>query len=193
MDMYHENIDSQFDFWATNRGDADQRHIIIELKKVGISNAVAPHAGGPTYKGTATAKGTTAAKGKTTAIAVSSDCAIESTGVDGATVAEAGDDDDGGGGDGDPDSDRTPHTPHKPHYTATLQTALDRKRVITSNRILRMAELKIRIGLSRSTIYELITSGHFPRSVSLGPRAVGWLESDIDAWLESRINASKAE
>jgi prophage regulatory protein len=159
-----------------------------------ISNAVASHAGGPSYKGTATTKATKATKvtTKDTATAVSPDCAIESTGAGGTTVAAAGDDDDGGGGDGDPDSDRAPRTSPKPRYTAALQTALDRKRVTTSSRILRMAELKIRISLSRSTIYEMMASGDFPRSVSLGPRAVGWLESDIEAWLDSRINASTA-
>ncbi|MES2934833.1 MAG: AlpA family phage regulatory protein [Pseudomonadota bacterium] len=136
------------------------------------------HAGGPGYKG----------KAATATI----DCAMESTGTDGAAIAVAGDDDDDGDGDGDPDSDRAPHISLKPSHTKTLQTALHPKRITTANRILRMAELKTRIGLSRSTIYEFQNSGNFPRSISLGSRAVGWLESDVDAWLESRINASKA-
>ncbi len=140
-----------------------------------ISAMMPSHAGGPGYKGTAAS--------------VSADVAIASTGADGAP-ADSGDDD--GDGDGDPDSDRAPHTQQKPRYTEMLQTALDRKRVTVSKRILRMAELKIQIGLSRSTIYEFIKNGQFPQSISLGARAVGWLESDIDAWLESRVNTPKA-
>ncbi len=43
-----------------------------------------------------------------------------------------------------------------------------------------------RIGLSRSTIYAKMAEGDFPRPIKLGKRAVGWLDSDIDEWLESR-------
>lgn len=138
-----------------------------------ITNASASnHAGGSSHKGKKAV--------------VSADCAIESTGGDGAPVVAASDDD--GDGDGDPDSDR-----RKSHsHPATLRKALDRKRVNESTRIIRMAELKTRIGLSRSTIYELIKSGNFPSSISLGLRAVGWLSSDLDNWLESRIQSSKA-
>ena len=137
------------------------------------------HAGGPSYKGVSAT--------------VSLDCASDATSVGGETVAATSGDEDGDGdGDGDPDSDRTPiRTRLNSRYTETLQTALNRKRTTASNRILRMAELKNRIGLSRSTIYEFQNSGNFPRSVSLGSRAVGWLESDIEAWMESRINLSK--
>ena len=48
------------------------------------------------------------------------------------------------------------------------------------------------VGLSRSTIYLLMAAGEFPKSISLGKRAVGWLESDIHAWIDSRITASNA-
>lgn len=137
------------------------------------------HAGGPSYKGVAAA--------------VTADAAIDCAGTDGAPVAAAGDDDDDDGdGDGDPDSDRAPHTPPKLLSTKTLHKTLDRKRVTDSTRIIRMAELKTRIGLSRSTIYELIKVGNFPSSISLGSRAVGWLSSDLDSWLESRIQSSNS-
>ena len=48
-----------------------------------------------------------------------------------------------------------------------------------------MPKVKERTGLSRSTIYAKIAEGTFPRPVSLGARAVGWLESEIDAWINS--------
>jgi len=56
-----------------------------------------------------------------------------------------------------------------------------------------MAASLIRIGavcnktaLSRSTIYTLIASGQFPRSVRLTQRRVAWLSTDIDQWILNR-------
>lgn len=146
-----------------------------------VNSTLSAHAGGPGYKGTAAT--------------ASVDVALEGASATGLTAAASGDDGDGdsdGDGDGDPDSDRAPRTSHQHSYTSTLQIALNRKRVNVSNRILRMADLKVRIGLSRSTIYEFQNCGQFPRSISLGSRAVGWLESDIEAWLQSRINSPKS-
>lgn len=57
--------------------------------------------------------------------------------------------------------------------------------------ILRLKQVQGRTGLSRSTIYDRMGKGTFPCSVSLGARAVGWLESEIDEWIlkcvENRI------
>lgn len=58
--------------------------------------------------------------------------------------------------------------------------------------IKRLNGVKSMVGLSRSTIYALMAVDKFPQSISLGERSVGWLESDIDAWIDSRIAASKA-
>jgi len=58
--------------------------------------------------------------------------------------------------------------------------------------ILRRPEVEARTGLSRSTIYLKIAQGSFPKSVSLGPRAVGWVVSEIDGWLEHQVAASRA-
>ena len=41
-------------------------------------------------------------------------------------------------------------------------------------------------GLPRSTMYQQIKDGKFPAPVKLGARAVGWRESDIASWIESR-------
>lgn len=46
-----------------------------------------------------------------------------------------------------------------------------------------------RVGLSRSSIYEMMKKGEFPRSVRVGLRRVGWVESEVDAWLQACINA----
>lgn len=59
------------------------------------------------------------------------------------------------------------------------------------HRILRLPEVKRSTGLSRSTLYLRISEGTFPKPVSLGGRAVGWLEAEIQEWLQRRIEASR--
>jgi prophage regulatory protein len=51
--------------------------------------------------------------------------------------------------------------------------------------ILRLPEVIRRARRSRSSIYRDAAAGTFPKPVALGPRAVGWRESDITAWIES--------
>jgi prophage regulatory protein len=53
--------------------------------------------------------------------------------------------------------------------------------------ILRFPAVRAITGLSRSTIYLRIAGNEFPKPVSLGDRAVGWLESDIDEWMQGRV------
>jgi prophage regulatory protein len=50
-------------------------------------------------------------------------------------------------------------------------------------KILRLQDVKRKVGLGKTTIYEAMRQGTFPRPVRLGARAVGWLENSIDAWL----------
>jgi len=57
--------------------------------------------------------------------------------------------------------------------------------------ILRLPAVITRTGLARSTIYLRISDGKFPRPISLGGRAVGWIESEIDRWLLEQIEASR--
>lgn len=54
-------------------------------------------------------------------------------------------------------------------------------------RILRRPEVQHRSGLKRSTLYLRIARGEFPAPVKLGPRAVGWVADEVDAWLRQRI------
>jgi prophage regulatory protein len=56
-----------------------------------------------------------------------------------------------------------------------------------SRRVLRLPEVKALTGLSRSSIYLRISNNEFPECISLGSRTVGWLELDIQSWIESRI------
>lgn len=57
--------------------------------------------------------------------------------------------------------------------------------------ILRLPTVKGRTGLSRSTIYLRIAEGSFPPPISLGGRAVGWVEAEVNDWLIRRIEASR--
>ena len=58
-------------------------------------------------------------------------------------------------------------------------------------RILRLPSVRRRTGLSRSSIYLRISQGRFPKPISLGARAVGWLESEVTEWLNWQIEASR--
>lgn len=54
------------------------------------------------------------------------------------------------------------------------------------DRIIRKPEVRERSGLSDATIWRLEQHGEFPRRRQLGPGSVGWLESEVENWLESR-------
>ncbi len=58
--------------------------------------------------------------------------------------------------------------------------------------ILRRPAVEARTGLSRSTLYDKMSAGTFPRPVSLGEKSVGWLESEIDNWIEERVRERDA-
>ncbi len=60
-----------------------------------------------------------------------------------------------------------------------------------SNKILRLPAVKTKTGLSRSTIYARVSQGTFPAALSLGPNTVGWLEADVEAWIDKQIASSR--
>lgn len=55
-----------------------------------------------------------------------------------------------------------------------------------NERILRRHEVEARTGLTRSPLYRLIAAGDFPRQRRLSPSTVGWLESEVSAWISGR-------
>jgi len=59
------------------------------------------------------------------------------------------------------------------------------------SRILRLPEVIKRSGLSKSSIYTFMETSQFPKSVSLGMRSVGWLETEINDWINQRVINSK--
>lgn len=57
-----------------------------------------------------------------------------------------------------------------------------------TRRLLRLPEVKEKVGLSRTAIYKLIAAGAFPRQISIAPRTVAWSQDDLEAWIEERLN-----
>lgn len=58
------------------------------------------------------------------------------------------------------------------------------------HQVLRIFEVSDRTGLPRSSIYAKIQAGDFPRPIKLGPRSVGWLEGDINSWIDEKVSQS---
>ena len=61
----------------------------------------------------------------------------------------------------------------------------------TGLRILRRKEVEAIVGLSRSSIYELIARKQFPAPIKLGLRSVGWLRHEVVAWVEAQVAATR--
>jgi prophage regulatory protein len=57
--------------------------------------------------------------------------------------------------------------------------------------VLRWPEVQARIPFSRSHAHALAAQGKFPKPIKLGPRASGWLEREIVAWLAQRVAESR--
>jgi prophage regulatory protein len=56
-------------------------------------------------------------------------------------------------------------------------------------RFLRLPEVIARVGLRRSAIYQRMSEGRFPRSRSLGPKCVVWIEAEIDDWMRKIVSS----
>jgi prophage regulatory protein len=58
-------------------------------------------------------------------------------------------------------------------------------------RFLRLPRVEDRTGLKHSQIHTLEVAGKFPKRIKISERASGWLEHEIDAWIEQRVIASR--
>ncbi len=61
------------------------------------------------------------------------------------------------------------------------------------DKVLRLPSVQRLTGVSRSTIYMWVADKKFPAPISLGPRAVGWIESEIADWIAQRIQQSRPQ
>lgn len=64
--------------------------------------------------------------------------------------------------------------------------------MLRETKILRWADLKPILGLSRMTVYRMEKAGTFPKRIQINSGSVGWLEHEVEAWLAERM-ASRVE
>ncbi|TWX65946.1 AlpA family phage regulatory protein [Colwellia demingiae] len=62
-----------------------------------------------------------------------------------------------------------------------------------AHKMLRLPSVIELTGLSRSSIYLRMKNNVFPQSISLGDRAIAWLESDIEQWIEEKVSLAKSD
>ena len=55
-----------------------------------------------------------------------------------------------------------------------------------SDRLLKIDEVLTVTALSRATVYRLGAAGMFPKPRRVGPRAVRWVEREVQEWIEAR-------
>ncbi len=58
-----------------------------------------------------------------------------------------------------------------------------------NNKILRLKQVVELTGTSKTTIYRWIKANQFPKPINLSHASVGWLEADINEWVQSKIEA----
>nr|QWI65267.1 AlpA family transcriptional regulator [Salmonella enterica subsp. enterica] len=58
--------------------------------------------------------------------------------------------------------------------------------------LIRLPEVLKRTGFGKAWIYRLISEGRFPAPVKIGTRAVAFVESEIDEWIETVISSSRS-
>lgn len=64
---------------------------------------------------------------------------------------------------------------------------------VQRNRLLRLPDVEQLTGLKKSTVYQLMREGKFPRCVRLTSRLSAWPESSVQEWVNQRINQGGAQ
>ena len=59
------------------------------------------------------------------------------------------------------------------------------------SRILKLAEVQHRTSLSKTTIYRLMSENRFPKQIQLLNNRVGWLEAEIEDWIQQEVKRSR--
>lgn len=62
-----------------------------------------------------------------------------------------------------------------------------------SQSFIRLSEVQRRTGYSKAWIYRLMSQNKFPSSVKIGSRAIAFVESEVDDWINQRIEESRKE
>lgn len=82
-----------------------------------------------------------------------------------------------------------PHTSDERASPSSAQSKRDltsAKEYISGKRLIRLREVSHIVGLSKSTIYELVQRGTFPPPKRLGERSVAWLQSEVESWITAK-------
>ena len=66
------------------------------------------------------------------------------------------------------------------------------KDALMKENLLRLDQVRVRTGLSRSTLYAYVQDKKFPGPVAISERCVAWVESEIDEWVAQRIATRRA-
>jgi len=64
---------------------------------------------------------------------------------------------------------------------------------MSNSKVLKVKEVASEINVSVPQVYKLVSLGRFPKPIKLGERGSGWLTTEIDAWLQSRVDARDEE
>jgi len=62
-------------------------------------------------------------------------------------------------------------------------------------RVLKLSQVRAKTALGRTTIHNKVKAGEFPKPIKLtdgSARNLGWLEHEVDAWIESRVHHSRS-
>ena len=60
-------------------------------------------------------------------------------------------------------------------------------------RVLKVRDVAEEVSVSVPQVYKLVSLGRFPKPIKLGERGSGWLRTEVDAWLQSRVDARDEE
>lgn len=72
-----------------------------------------------------------------------------------------------------------------------VQSIINKAKDTVQEQFLRLPQVKLKIGLAGSTIWKEVKAGTLPPPVALGARAVAWRESELQAWIEVKVLASR--
>ena len=64
---------------------------------------------------------------------------------------------------------------------------------MSNSKVLKVKEVASEISVSVPQVYKLVSIGRFPKPIKLGERGSGWLITEIDAWLQSRVDLRDEE
>lgn len=78
-----------------------------------------------------------------------------------------------------------------PESTGITQTTKELIVNAATKRLLRRKQVEEKTGLSCSSIYQAMQEGTFPKPISIGPRAVAWIENEIESWIEQKIRLAR--